>query len=138
VSELLDHAPGLSAAEAEAIASRRYGRKGRARALTSERDQNFLIEDEHGAIVLKIANALEERALLEAQQQVLALLARHGVPAPRVVCTANGESLTEVDGAGERRHFVWAVSHVAGVLLADVGHRTPELLEDLGTTIGQL
>jgi len=138
VSALLDHAPGLSVDEAEAIASLRYGRKGRAHELTSERDQNFLIEDDDGAIVLKVANALEERALLDAQQQVLALLARHGVPAPRVVCTVDGEPLTEANGASDRRHFVWAVSRLPGLLLADVAHRSPELLEDLGATIGRL
>jgi len=138
VSAPLDHAPALSVAEAAAIASRRFGKRGGARQLTSERDQNFLIEDERGAIVLKIANALEARPLLEAQQQLLALLAPRGVPAPRVVCTTDGEAVIEIEGGGDRRHFGWAISHLPGALLADVGHRTPELLEDLGATIGRM
>ena len=59
MATVLQHVPSLTIADAERVARERYGRRGPARALTSERDQNFFIEDaERGAIVLKIANAL--------------------------------------------------------------------------------
>src|SRR5205085_11191278 len=72
------------------------------------------------------------------QQQVLSLLEQRGVAAPRVIRTAAGGALTEIDGVDDGRHFVWAVSHVPGRLLADVPHRMPALLEELGARIGQL
>jgi 4-aminobutyrate aminotransferase-like enzyme/Ser/Thr protein kinase RdoA (MazF antagonist)/murein DD-endopeptidase MepM/ murein hydrolase activator NlpD len=137
---IVEHSPLFTTDDAQRIASERYGHGGRARQLTSERDQNFLIEpvEDAAAIVVKIANALEERALLEAQQQALALLAQRHVPAPRVVCTMVGEALTDIAGPAGRKHFVWAITHLPGVLLADVTHQSPELLEDLGATIGRL
>ena len=136
---MLHSAPSLSVADVERVARERYGRRGPARELTSERDQNFLIEDaEHGAIVLKVANAREERALLEAQQQVLARLAQCGVPVPGVVPTATGERLIETTSDDGSRHLTWAVTPLPGVLLAEVGFRSPELLEQLGVAVGRL
>jgi Ser/Thr protein kinase RdoA (MazF antagonist) len=91
---IVAYSPSFTAAGARKLASDRYGRAGMARELTSERDQNFLIEPSDGgsAIVLKIANAREERALLEAQQQVLTVLGQRRVATPRVVCTTSGEA----------------------------------------------
>src|SRR2546423_15507475 len=129
---MLEHSPSFTEADAERIAARHFGRRGPVRPLTSERDQNFLVEDASGAIVLKIANALEERALLKAQQEVLARLAGRGLDTPRVVCTTSGEALVELAGAGGRRHYVWAITRLRGVLLAEIGHRSAELLEALG------
>jgi 4-aminobutyrate aminotransferase-like enzyme/Ser/Thr protein kinase RdoA (MazF antagonist) len=120
------------------VAREHYGRRGPARALTSERDQNFFIEDtEREPIVLKVANSLEERGLLEAQQQAMARLAQRGVPVPRVVPATNGEPLNKTGDDGSR-HFTWAVTPLPGVLLADVGFRSPELLEQLGVAVGRL
>ena len=136
---ILDHAPSLSVGDAERVARERYGRRGRARALTSERDQNFFIDDaERGPIVLKVANALEERPLLEAQQQAIDRLAQRGLPVPRVVPAVNGEPLVETLGEDETRYFTWAVTPLPGVLLADVGFRSLELWEQLGVAVGRL
>src|SRR5881275_2755679 len=135
---MLEHAPTFSGTEAERIARELYARRGPVQPLTSERDQNFLVEDRDGALVLKIANAREERAILEGQQHVLTLLAQRGVPTPRVVCTSGGDAIAETADANGRRHFVWAVTRLPGGLLAEVRHRSSELLEDLGATIGRL
>jgi 4-aminobutyrate aminotransferase-like enzyme/Ser/Thr protein kinase RdoA (MazF antagonist) len=137
---MLEDSPSFSIDDAARVARERYGRPGSARQLTSERDQNFLIAGTNGdaAVVLKIANAREQQSLLEAQQRVLARLGEHGVPAPRVVCTTDGNALTALDGSGGRRHFVWAVTHLEGRLLNDVRYRSPDLLEDLGRNIGRL
>src|SRR5438094_3530837 len=137
--EMLQQAPSFTVEDAERVAREYYGRSGRASPLTSERDQNFLIDGGLGdGIVLKIANALEDRALLEAQQHVLALLAQRQVPAPRVVCTIRGEALIEIADTYGTRHLVWAVNYLPGILLAEVAHRPAALLEDLGGTIGRL
>ena len=139
MATILHHAPSLSVADAERVARERYGRRGPARALTSERDQNFLIEDSvRGAIVLKVANALEERGLLEAQQLALGRLEQRGVPVPRVVPASNGAPLVEISDGDGTRYFAWAVTPLPGVLLADVGFRPLELLEQVGVAVGRL
>ncbi|HKW50071.1 MAG TPA: phosphotransferase, partial [Gemmatimonadaceae bacterium] len=137
---MLEHSPSFTIDDAERITRERYGRRSRAHALTSERDQNFFIEASDGApaLVLKIANALEDRALLEAQQQVLSLLAQRGLPIPHAVCTAAGDDIAEVPAPDGRRHFVWAITHLQGRLLADIRHRSPALLDELGAAIGRL
>ncbi|HKN65603.1 MAG TPA: phosphotransferase, partial [Gemmatimonadaceae bacterium] len=136
---VLHYAPSLRVDDAERVAGERYGRRGSVRALTSERDQNFFIEDaERGSIVLKVANALEDRALLEAQQQAMERLEQRGVPVPSVVPTADGERLVETFADDGTRYFTWAVTPLPGVLLADVGFRSLELLEQLGAAVGRL
>jgi 4-aminobutyrate aminotransferase-like enzyme/Ser/Thr protein kinase RdoA (MazF antagonist) len=137
---MLEFTPTFSLSLAERIAWRCFGRRGIVHSLPSERDQNFLIDDrDHGAIVLKVANAAERRELLEAQQDVLALLAARGLPVPRVVCTAvGGERLLDIAGANHRVHCVWAVTRLPGAPLAQVRHRSAALLDHLGRTIGRL
>ena len=136
---MLDHAPRLDAAAAARLARELYGVEGAARALTSERDQNFRIEPVAGAaFVLKIANARETAAMLEAQQRAMEHLATRSALAPRVLATRSGATLTEIPGAGGRRHRVWAVSLLPGVPLSTVRHRSPALLEALGGSIGAL
>src|SRR5262245_30776984 len=75
--DLLDQSPRFDLADAERIARELFGVDGRASMLTSERDQNFLIAAGDGTrIVLKIANAAEEKAMLEAQQRAITHLAQ--------------------------------------------------------------
>src|SRR3954470_11097878 len=74
-----------------------FGIRGRARELSSERDQNFLIQsDDGGHIVLKIANAGEDRAFLEAQHAALRHVAANVSLTPRVVSTADGAPFAEL------------------------------------------
>jgi 4-aminobutyrate aminotransferase-like enzyme/Ser/Thr protein kinase RdoA (MazF antagonist) len=120
--------------ESAGRAARLFGLEGVASPLPSERDQNFRIGD---WAVLKIANAGEPRAMLEAQQAVLAHLAQRGAMTPRLVSGADGEGLREVARDGQR-HLAWAVSWIAGVPLAQARWRSPALLEDLGRRIGEL
>lgn len=136
---MLEFTPTFSLADAQEIARERFGYSGRAAALPSERDQNFLIEDDvRGAIVVKIANATEHPHLLEAQQLVLSTLTAHGLPVPRVVCTTAGESLIELADVAGRRHLAWAVTRLPGAPLASAHYRSPSLLEDFGRTVGRL
>ncbi len=125
----------LSAPDAERLAAR-FGLRGRARELTSERDQNFLIEGDD-RIVLKIANTSEDRAFLEAQHAVLRHLASRTNVTPRVVPTESGADFAETD-TDDRRHLIWAVTHLPGRLLAHVGHRDESFYEDLGRRVGEV
>src|SRR3954465_2669998 len=114
---MLADAPRFSPSEAEGLAREHFGVDGRATELTSERDQNFLVETSRSRIVLKIANATEDRAMLDAQQRALAHLAPKISTTPRVVPTVDG-SLLAVTTANGKRHFVWAISWLDGRPLA--------------------
>ena len=75
-SDLLAQSPQFGLAAAERIARETFGVDGRASALTSERDQNFLIRGTDGTrLILKIANAAEDKALIDAQQRAITHLA---------------------------------------------------------------
>jgi 4-aminobutyrate aminotransferase-like enzyme/Ser/Thr protein kinase RdoA (MazF antagonist) len=115
-----------------------FGVRGRARELTSERDQNFLIEGDGRRIVLKIANAGEDRAFLDAQHAVLRHLATRVEVTPRLVPTASGAPFAELGDSDDRRHLVWAVNHLPGRLLARVAYRDVALYEDLGRRTGDI
>src|ERR1700687_4915617 len=95
---LLEHTPSCSFEAATALAEKLYGLSASATPLPGERDQNFLLATVNGEkFVLKIANALESRALLEAQHQALAHLALHVSFCPRVVPTISGNTFSEIE-----------------------------------------
>ncbi|MDA1082398.1 MAG: aminotransferase class III-fold pyridoxal phosphate-dependent enzyme [Gemmatimonadetes bacterium] len=136
---MLEHAPRFTPADAARIARELYGIEGTAQQLTSERDQNFQIDAASGTrIVLKIANAIEDRTMLDAQTAVLAHLATRSAFAPKVVPAADGALISEVAGPGGRTHHAWAVTHLPGIVLSAAPRRSPALLEDLGTRAGEL
>ncbi|MDB4909326.1 MAG: aminotransferase class-III, partial [Gemmatimonadetes bacterium] len=136
---MLEHSPSFDLRDAERVARDHFGAEGRATALTSERDQNFRIETASGApFVLKIANARENRAMLEAQQQALMHVARHVEVTPRVVRATSGESIVTVSGPDGREHLAWAISWLPGRPLGLATHRSPALLEDFGSSIGAI
>jgi 4-aminobutyrate aminotransferase-like enzyme/Ser/Thr protein kinase RdoA (MazF antagonist) len=135
---MLTHAPRFDAAAAARLARDLYGVSGSVRALTSERDQNFLLETSDGErLVLKVANALEDPAMLDAQQRAMTHVGATVDLAPRVIPTRQGQMLASVAGDG-RQHLVWAVSHRPGIPLGLVRRRTSALLEHLGAEIGSL
>ena len=136
---LFEHTPRFSAIEAVDLAHELYGIRATATSLPSERDQNVLLDAEsEGRYVLKISNALEERTLLEAQNQAMAHLARHGVACPRAVPTQGGDLLTEVRSPSGMTHWVRLVSYIPGIPMGRLGHRSAELLASLGACVGQM
>ncbi|MGH9752050.1 MAG: aminotransferase class III-fold pyridoxal phosphate-dependent enzyme, partial [Blastocatellia bacterium] len=136
---MLEHSPNFSLEEATALARDLYGIDATASALPSERDQNFLLQVRSGKkYVLKIANALEDRALLEAQQQAMARVAERALWGQRIAPAQSGDLLTEIRSASGMRHFVWMVDWLAGAALGVVRRQTPELLRDLGRRVGQI
>ena len=138
---LLQHAPRLSASAASEIARELYGVDAIALPLPSERDQNFLLRPSELArpiYVLKIANAADDRALLEAQAAAAAHLAAHGVPSIRIVPTKSGELIADLPPRYGGGHFVRLATWLPGVTMANVPHHTPALLEDLGGHLGEV
>jgi 4-aminobutyrate aminotransferase-like enzyme/Ser/Thr protein kinase RdoA (MazF antagonist) len=136
---MLDQTPRFDLAAAEHLAREHFGIDGRATPLPSERDQNFLIRGADGSrLVLKVANATEPRAMVEAQQRAITHLAARLDTTPRVMSTVNGRALAEATGDGGARHLVWAISWIDGVPLSGVRHRSIALFEDLGRQVGAL
>jgi 4-aminobutyrate aminotransferase-like enzyme/Ser/Thr protein kinase RdoA (MazF antagonist) len=134
---LLDQSPRFTLSDAERLARDHFGVAGQATALASERDQNFLIQPRGGdGIVLKIANAAEHPAMLEAQRAVIDHLARVSTLTPRLVGHYRDEpALAMRDG---KTHAVWAISVLPGKPLATLGYRSPGLLADLGRQVAAL
>jgi 4-aminobutyrate aminotransferase-like enzyme/Ser/Thr protein kinase RdoA (MazF antagonist) len=128
---LLEHAPRFDAAGAVELARTLYGLEAVAVPLPSERDQNFHLTTSGGEqFVLKIANAAEERALLEAQDAAMERLAPLGI-CPRVLATARGETIACTAG-----HFVRLLSWLPGSPLGTRAAPADALLEDLGRQLG--
>jgi 4-aminobutyrate aminotransferase-like enzyme/Ser/Thr protein kinase RdoA (MazF antagonist) len=121
------------------LAQEIYGLQASATPLPSERDQNFLLQTPSGErFVLKIANALEERAMLEAQQQAMTHLAQHASLCPRIVPTRSGEAMAEIQSASGASHLVRLVTYLPGVPFGSLRRHSPELLRDLGHCLGRL
>jgi len=133
---VLQQAPRFALADAERLARDLYGLDTGAASLPSERDQNFVLTAAAGdRFVLKIANAAEDRAMLEAQNAAMAHVAGRVAICPRVLPTVAGETIGLAPGGA---HFVRLVTYLAGVPLAEVGDRTPALFESLGRAVGRV
>ncbi len=90
------------------------------------------------SFVFKIAHALEDREVLEAQHAALRHLAAHGLPVPAVVATPDGEDVVQVSDQEGREHSARLLSWAPGVPLASVRPRTFDVLSDLGGVVGRL
>ncbi len=133
-------APAFSVAEAEGIAKRNFGVSGSARALVSERDQNFQLRSDDGPeYVLKIANPAEDPAVLDFQTQAFLHIARVNpeLPVPHLVTTVEGAPSCVVDGADGRRFITRLLSYLKGGVLGDV-EPSRALLRDVGATAAKL
>jgi len=123
----------------ETIAHDLFGMRASAQQLPSERDQNFLLTDASGEkFVLKIANAREERAFLEAQNSVLKHLETRVSFCQSVVPAASGQDISTIQTANGLTHLVRLVRYLPGVPLAEFKPHSPALLHDLGRKLGQL
>src|SRR5579872_7403713 len=129
-------APRLSAHEAVRLARELYGIEAAAEPLPSERDQNFLLCDRAGArFVLKIANAREERRMLDLQNRALAFLAEQdtGLEWPRLLPSTSGAEIAQQEG-----HMVRLLTWVEGRCLALVQPHRPPLLASIGQTLAKV
>ena len=144
MTNLMDHAPRCAVARAAELARDLFGLTGNAELLPSERDQNFKLTATGGAeYVLKIANATEDRAILELQNRTMDHVAAQGEPdqaremAPGVIKTKNGESIVEVE-LETGRHLVRLLTYLPGKPLALAKPHSSDLLVGLGRFFGEL
>ena len=134
---VLEHAPRFDVEAAVKIADELFGLRARAQSLPSERDQNFLLTDCVGEkFVLKIANAVESRAFLEAQNATLKHVARRVSFCQSPVASVAGDDIVSIEQ--DVTYFARLVSYLPGVPLAKVRRQPPSLLRDLGRKLGQL
>lgn len=116
-----------------------YGLEGDCSPLSSERDQNVLVHSNGtSSHVLKIANANEDRRILELQNRALLLLAREDpdIPVPRLVRSRTGREIESVDHAGSR-HAVRLLTAVPGISLSRMPP-SPALMCAAGRTAARL
>jgi len=131
---LLQNRPTFDADTAATIAGKHYGIRATAHQLPSERDQNFLLTNDAGEkFVLKIANALESRDFVEAQNAVLNHVGKQVDFCQSLVRGIAGEEIVTV-----KDYFVRVVRYLPGVPLAAIDPHPSELLRDLGRKLGQL
>ena len=136
---ILDHTPRFSLDDGARIAREDFGMDGQAAQLPSDRDQNFSLTAASGErAVLKIANGLEAREILEAQQEALRLLASGSAIFPQVHLTRQGKTLTEVMGDDGQLHYAWLISYLPGRPLGELAHAADALLDDLGRQAGEM
>ena len=85
-----------------------------------------------------MANATDDRAILEAQQRAITHLAQRLDITPRVLSAVNGRALAEAMADDGKRHLVWAITWIDGTPMAAVPRRSRELDEDFGRQVGAL
>ena len=122
--------PNFSPQEASRIAEELYDLIATAKALPSERDQNFLLENQSGErFVLKFANPGEAEELLDFQNKAVEHIAAQGglKIVPRVLPARNGDVITQIEEEG-KKFFVRLLTYLPGRVLAEINPRTPELL----------
>ena len=130
---LLKHAPSLQVADAQRLVLELYGIDGTATPLVSERDQNFRIETPDASFVFKVANGLEDRGSLEAQNAAMAHVAAATGLSPRALPARSGESIQTVDG-----HLLRLLTWTEGITLGSMRHHSTPLLRDLGRAVGRM
>jgi len=136
---LIQHAPTFSVNDATDLVLELYGLKVIAKILPSERDQNFLIESDSGdRYVFKIANALEDRNLLEAQNRAMTHLAKQTAFCQQVVLTQSKNDISEVYSQGGVKHFVRLLAYLPGIPFGESKRHSNSLLNDLGRCLGQI
>ena len=137
---LVQSAPRFTTAAARCFAQELYGITADATPLTSERDQNFLLTTGDGSqYVLKIANAQEERTILELQNETMIHVAMHSaIPVARLQPTVDGQTIVTVTGAEGATHFVRLLTYLPGKPLGAIKPHAPELLYRLGEYLGNL
>lgn len=136
---LLDQAPKLTTDLAARIARQLYGISASAVPLASERDQNFLLATESGErFVFKIANAAEDRAMLEAQQQAMQHVASQVSVCPQIVPAQDGKTIAEIESPAGAKHLTWMITYLDGIPLGAVRRHSPELMREFGATLGKL
>ncbi len=107
-------------AEAERLADTAFGVRGRATRLGGERDQNFRLQAEDGAYLLKITSSAEEPVVTDFQTRALQHVAARAphLPVPRLVNGVGGEPYVVWERAGSAPRRVRLLTYLPGTPLS--------------------
>lgn len=139
MNDMLKTTPDFSIDQAAALLKQHYGLTGTLSLLASERDQNFKVEAEDGAVyILKIVNAAEPEVESDFQTALLSHVGTFAaeLPVPHIRPTLAGSSLAETTSPHGVRHRLRLVSWVSGLPLAETG-RSAGALQSLGRMLGR-
>ena len=139
--------PSIPVDFAAEFVKQNYGKSVLLLPLDSERDQNFLAEDQGNGekFVLKIANRQTNSQLLDLENQVMLHLSKRmeqgGIPLP--IETADSSisqadpfiSIFEYDG---QKFLARLVRFLPGKVISEIKPRSDTLLQDLGRRLGQI
>lgn len=115
--------PDVSEGEAEALAARIFGIKGRVLPLTSERDHNFRIASGNGpSFVLKISHPAEDALVVDFQTSALLHVAQADpkLLVPRVIQAQDGAVAPVIRLASGHKRILRMFSWLDGLMLCDV------------------
>ena len=132
--------PDFAPDEAAAAAKRLFGLDGPIKLLDGERDLNFLIGESGARHVFKIANLLEDPAMLECQHEVFERLEQARVfPAvATALASRDGNAIETLRSRGGDVHVCRVLPFIEGRLLADIDAYSEPLLEDIGANLARL
>ncbi|MDP6339730.1 MAG: phosphotransferase [Candidatus Marinimicrobia bacterium] len=130
--------PDFSLNDVSELVQTHYGMEVRVKALDSERDQNFLIQNGGQSFVLKISNPAEEFDVLDMQNKVMQHIinedSRFDLTLP--VPSLNSEKIVQVEKDGQT-NWVRILKYIHGQFLKDSTHHNSMLFE-LGTFLARL
>jgi len=133
-------APSFEAPAAADLMRKYFAIEGTAKALVSERDQNFRIGATDGqSYLLKIANAAESPDVVDYETAIVKHIASVDpeIPVPRVVDAIDGSSIVAVSGPDGASHLVRVLSWLDGTMLRNV-EVDASARRQLGTSLAQL
>lgn len=132
--------PAINAPMAAEIAQRFYGISGDVRSLTAEKDANFLITLPCGEqALLKITNAVEDRAVTDMQTAALMHLATTDptLPVQRICTSLNGNASETIKGEDGQTHVVRLITYLGGTILSGAT-AGPGLHHELGAFLARV
>ncbi|HEV8689839.1 MAG TPA: phosphotransferase [Ideonella sp.] len=141
-AEVLSEAsPELDPAWVHALALQHYGIAGEMKALTGERDRNYLLQSaQNGArFMLKISHPAETALVADFQTQALLHIAATdaGLPVQRIVPTLGGEPSFVCRPPDDAPRVVRLFSYLPGQPMPDAP-RTPAQQQNLARTLARL
>lgn len=133
--------PNITETEALNVAQERFGLNGVLEAQHTELDRVYKLTDPSGErLVLRIANAAADRAVIELQVKALEHIASQDptVPVPGVVSDRDGNSISQFRCASGTEHLVHVLRYLDGQTLDQADDAGPDSFFALGQTLARL